>query len=721
MQTSPDKKLRSLYNDVDNAIGSELISNIVSLNGNKRSFSQKLLGRQIKFTHEELIENGSMLLPDFIEKIRGKILNNNLYKDKEGKNLISPEALNLMLYERISLKFGKRFKLVPDTIDSIFSEANSKIVDKAEKQLSEVKNDGSEAIKSAYKVVQEKLKSAIPPHLINFPEKEDSLFYSLNKNSVYSILKDHQLQLENQLSLAKNRIESRKDASSSDLAVRSIEAILKLENHITSKQFPDKPMDKETREIYEQELEFYKARNYQQLKESNIKRKSFPKKHLTKFEIEGISLMDKMYHNKLLSPSEQSFLASFFEYATDNKTFNKRIGRIKKLEGLSYEEEPNLKKSIYDMLHKYSFKTKDMKYIAAAAEKLENLVNTLDKDINHKFSDDEKISARELGKIAKFIDNSLMFDNIVKLNRILYSPALNRIIEIKNKCQEFDKKFKDKIKNSASQSQSGDLVVDIAVDYQALYGYKKDFSTRITNWITPYSHAAVIVREGEELKKSHVWNNYTLNAHGAKNIVISKGFRILPDKLIYNKDIRKKLSEVFNVESEEALAQKIQSEYQIISDEMHEKNEFNSKDVIKNDAVKRINAGIADFKIGGHKRKESVRSWAERVGRKADATTIGAALSEDSNKEMICSEFAAKMTVLTLRKLDQELIKKIQEKDPEFKIPAKGILKMPFNKHEDLSKIHPYRLIKQLQIRKVVVPIENALVENVVRRKGRTI
>lgn len=81
---------------------------------------------------------------------------------------------------------------------------------------------------------------------------------------------------------------------------------------------------------------------------------------------------------------------------------------------------------------------------------------------------------------------------------------------------------------------------------------------------------------------------------------------------------------------------------------------------------------------------------------------------------MFCSEYAAKITVLALDRLNENLMEKMQQSGKE--VSGQTILTMPINKHEDLSKVDPARLINQLKIRKAVEEVENSLVKSAVRR-----
>ncbi len=339
----------------------------------------------------------------------------------------------------------------------------------------------------------------------------------------------------------------------------------------------------------------------------------------------------------------------------------------------------------------------------------------MEKDRNHKFSDAEKISLRELGKISKFLDNPRIFADIEKVDGGTKSIKLRELLELRAGCKESDDKFRTMVEEKTRDLHStGDLVVDVAADYHNLYDHKKNLKTRIRDWITPYTHAAVAVKGAEGMHRSHIMDKYYNEPQSKSEALISRTFRIYPDRLIYDRALKKKLCEALGLSSEKDLEAVLQTKYEEIAAGMHMPEQFVAA-TLENSEGRKNAAGIADFKPSGHRGGQRVKSWAQSVSGNAQTSTIGSALSSDTRGEIICSEFVAKMTVLALHELDKELTSKIKEKDPSYK---GSVITMPFNEKEDLSKVHPYRLIKQLQLRKAVVPIQNTLVEQVVRGRS---
>ncbi len=313
------RNLRPIYKSLDDSIDKFIYSIKYPAN---TSFVKKLLRRPPKIPYLEMMESIATMLPDVIDDIRGQIL-------QDGGSILSPKELNSLIYERISQKFGKQFKLGQDAIDEVFRSSNSNIVRDLEAVLYAKMDDGPQAIADGMEEAKQKLADILlPPHLVNWDQ--EGLFKSedmspAGKKAIAQLLESHILTLSDQLSDAKM-----KGDRGAELAVKSIEEILKIEDYILSRKppLPHRPMVKDKRAAYEQELESHKAKWYKELQEHNIKLKHFPKKHLTKFEVAGIDLMKKVESGITLTDSEQNFMASFLEYATDNKSFNSRLGRI---------------------------------------------------------------------------------------------------------------------------------------------------------------------------------------------------------------------------------------------------------------------------------------------------------------------------------------------------------------------------------------------------------
>lgn len=145
-----------------------------------------------------------------------------------------------------------------------------------------------------------------------------------------------------------------------------------------------------------------------------------------------------------------------------------------------------------------------------------------------------------------------------------------------------------------------------------------------------------------------------------------------------------------------------------------------TKNII-NDWDKRSRAGVADFIPFGHRRKTAVkvgdkvkkmevRDWAKAVLEGKDNDLVERIRDPKTGDYIICSEFAAKMTAVILMAVEQELVEKMKEKDPNFKAPEGGVIKMPFHKNEDLGRVHPARLVNILQKAGAIEAVDNSAV-----------
>jgi hypothetical protein len=107
---------------------------------------------------------------------------------------------------------------------------------------------------------------------------------------------------------------------------------------------------------------------------------------------------------------------------------------------------------------------------------------------------------------------------------------------------------------------------------------------------------------------------------------------------------------------------------------------------------KQVIAGLADLLPFGHKTIKPLPKWMDEVLESPEKL---------QSSPSLCSSFSAKMTAVCLYAMNEYLVAEIREKHPEIKDDVQ-VLKLPFGKHEDLEKMHPTRLLKELQKRGAV-------------------
>ena len=91
----------------------------------KTSFVRKLLRLAPKRKAEDIHTDVEKKLPEMIEWFKSQIKKDPKFQDMSGNLIISEEQLNLLVYERISLKTGKQLHLDRLTTDSLFAQNNT--------------------------------------------------------------------------------------------------------------------------------------------------------------------------------------------------------------------------------------------------------------------------------------------------------------------------------------------------------------------------------------------------------------------------------------------------------------------------------------------------------------------------------------------------------------------------------------------------------------------
>lgn len=432
------------------------------------------------------------------------------------------------------------------------------------------------------------------------------------------------------------------------------------------------------------------------------------KNKLTALERQAIEVFTNGKKGGYLTDLDKKLVASFCSYAIGNKELNKRLAKV--LESDDGFVKDN--KDALSLLHKFTYKSSFQKEVTNSIDKLDKIVTKIEIDPETKFKDKEKMTLLELGAIKKYMD-------IGEVTEFLKNKCQgNQPEKIKNLLSLHDKAEKamgiyTNMLVSNTRYEEGDLVMDVAKRYHDIELHNvKGFKAKLADIITPYSHAAIGVQisTGDQQKISgisEVWREYRHDKISENNALISKSFRIYPDKLIRNDKVRSEICNALGIKESE-LRDKMQDLYKEISKELNNPDRLENADIVNN-KKRRETAGKADFTLRGHEGKENIKKWAQGVLQ--DKQNLGQNIKDPGgDNAIICSEFAAKMTVLALVELEKNLINKIKEKNPKFEVPKKGLIKMPFDKHEDLSRVHPARLVKELKKSHAIEKVQQAKV-----------
>lgn len=687
----------------------------------KTSFIRKLLRLPHKRKSVEVLEDFKKNLPNMISKLKEEIMKDEKLKDTSGNMIISPEKLNSLIYERISLKATKQLRLDRLVIDRVFEERNLEqcaILVNGMSLVGKQQIVNKDQIMSA---VKKQFHELVPPHMISGLRKKlsiqsdtlDPKIQSSLNNGVKKIFQQHiqfvEQDLQNKQSKGLNR-----------------EAVNILHNlHVACTK---DIIDSATIGRYKNELNTAQEKFYEDLGKIALNTDSVRKKGLMEFEKEGIDLLRR---SGKLNSIEKSYLTKFIEYAASNKEFNYRLDDLKKHDNI-LAKDTNYSNPIED-IYKYSHKTSSLSEVKEYAAKLSIIMNKYDKDPNTIFTPEEKVSLVDLGYVMKFCDGTVK-DVVSLIDMSQAGQKTKALAEILSTSQPIWNKFQKTI-GSEMTIKDGDIIMNVAKQYHDMHHHKKSFKSRIRDFITPYSHAAIglenVTQNASNTPKSrpmvsHVMAGYVREKVDSKHSLFSEQFIVNPSKLMTD-DIKAFLANTLGIKETE-IEERLKQDFRKISQRLHSKEELKDnidpvkdKDLkaIVNDGYRGIDAGLADIIPFGHHGKKEIKSWAKKVlEERNQGKSLHKILGEETDNKIICSEFAAKMTVLALSELDNKITTAIQEKHPDVTIPKEGVIKLPFLHNEDLSKVSPARLVKELQRAGAIEKVEKkGIVQSAIRHR----
>jgi hypothetical protein len=677
---------RLIYKLTDNVIEKQFVYPIKY--PNNTGFIRKLLGLAPKRPSADIIKDFNDKLPTIIDDIRKELYEEGKFFDKKKQFLLSESETSEIIHERISLKAVKQLGIDQTSVDAVFKKYNTQKLIAKLQSFSKVQ-DEDDISKESLDEFLLLLTNMIPNHLMNLKETRTSFIGLLSPNSkLFNALDNHLKSIQEKIT----------QQSALPWKIEQVENMLLYAIELNDKlnRIEEKEIYKSLKDSNQQQLLDLQKKLNKKLYDDH-KNHKLPKAKLTDFEKRAISKM--ALSNDQHTEEDKKLIATFVEYVSGNKEFNTRLGKIIKSDNDFVKQH---KKEI-GLLHKYTYKSSELDGIIKSLDKIELMLTKLEQNPQQKFLRTEKITLQELGKINKYIDG----DIISVLKKASYNtPQIQKLINTHKRAENIINRLDEKIKSQINYEE-GDLVMDVADRYHKLKlhsnnSFFKWLENLIQDWITPYSHAAVGMKLEDTKGVVEIWDKYKISEVDAQNSLISETFRVYPHALLQNIEIEKKLIEALEI-NKEGLKSKLHEMYRNCSADIVKDIDLSVE--LKNERGKRRQAGLADFQVGGHKTSTSVRSWAQKV----IDEKVNSGIKISTGENIICSEFAAKITALTIVALEKELLKVLQKKDPNFALKdGEALLKMPFNEYEDLNKIHPARLIKELGKHGAIEKIENS-------------
>ncbi len=362
--------------------------------------------------------------------------------------------------------------------------------------------------------------------------------------------------------------------------------------------------------------------------------------------------------------------------------------------------------------------TKESKYdnqVKILADKLENILDKIDK--GESVPIDEKMTYKELGTLTKSINRSNL---LVHLKDVITNEnnPFNTFNQNSKRAQGLFVRLNQKLNEQAAY-RDGDLLTEIGTKEHAFWDHRTTSIEFLQfKLVSPFSHAATIYIEKNQngksqIKLSEVLGEYRQNDFQFKDAICSEVWQLDVSKMILEKEknfLRKAYGNDWN--------KMIQEKYESLVNNIH-KNKNKQFNDLKNSWVRRFEAGKADYILGSHVRKGETefKLLAKQIlGETKD--------KEDHLDEMICSEFVTSTTLVALFQLNQQLSQEVgdylinnkQREEGERIKREENILELPISSKEDLSRVHPGRMIDLFKKKQCIKHLDPpAIIQEVVR------
>lgn len=488
------------------------------------------------------------------------------------------------------------------------------------------------------------------------------------------------------------------------------------------------------------------------------------KKELTLFEIQGLQLLSKALsglehrNETLLSVEESKQLDDFIEFArkpgAHRKALNAKLRDIMHGEhkGISqliqdriftpkdkrlYKHIPfGISSAAVDMILGVTYQLRNSDQFELIAKKLELLLHKIDK--KEPISSKEQMTIKELGILIKCIkigDDKTQKSLLTKLQEIIEHDNAHFIeySQISKRAEELLERLNQKFNEESFFYKDGDFVAKVGAKEHELLGHQTTGMERLHfTLVTPFSHGAKIyIQEKAPPSKNRIDNRETKLNHKVKlsevlgtynqgdyeflDDICAEVWRLDISKMIPQSQ-KELLSQVYGKE----WAQTLQEKYESIENRFHGNANRQFKGII-NPWERRLQAGKADYIWGGHIQngETDFKDLADvMLGKKKNTN------KEDRLKEMICSEFVTKSTLTALVQLNTQISEDIknwndQQEEKNKVNNSENILELPISTKEDLSRVHPGRMIDLFKktncIRKLKSNEKPAIVQQIIR------
>lgn len=416
-----------------------------------------------------------------------------------------------------------------------------------------------------------------------------------------------------------------------------------------------------------------------------------------------------------VTPFEQLFLARFLLESCGSKGLYKRF--MVTLKEHSWLLSPALS-TIYTSITALGLGKDRFAFVAAKLNHAAKVVldDKRELDASHKLTQEEfgtAFRAHSLWMVLEPLKALGLFDLDETLKAFSHDLEL-----MSSNYSDFEEALLHETKE-AHTFKNGDILTKRLKAQQALEskGVKAE-EWMMKHFITESAHSAslFVTKEGL-LMVSHVLQSHLREPLSLAMLFSSDGWHLMAHKLLKNDpEPLKWLTEMFQAANTPcSLEEGVNTAYHEGTRHFHEDLGDNFAN-ITNSAERQLAAGVADIKPWGHTKSKPRESF---VGLHQEFSR-----TMPSDKEMICSEFVTKSTIVALIEADFTLVealkawiaknvtpeaeakRRLELLDARQKQNDLVFLDMPFSTKERLKRVHPGRLIELLVKRDCIEPIK---------------
>lgn len=354
---------------------------------------------------------------------------------------------------------------------------------------------------------------------------------------------------------------------------------------------------------------------------------------------QGLRLFGRMLQSggATLSETEKTDVRGFFEGAIGNTGLNKFLGQSalkrdpKTPTDLTKGEMEAVKKVSY-----FSFKTRNLKRVEKALEKLDNIHKSVTE--GKEVLPEDRLTLREFAMVSDLVKISPLMNKLEKDGITKGSETLTRLHASATKAKTLTDTLEQTTNKELQDMGAGVLVLDHSFKKTTALDRVWGFFDKIRALFCKHGHASMlhIDPKTQDAQRSHIDPEYGKERFDIVKQVYADMYKIDPIALI-PKDMHQVLEQTYGKSWKEQVTQK----FKAVDTDLHTKNFSN---LAANSPTPQYFAGLADIIPFGHK-KFAANDWKKLHNDMMEG-------KQKADESMLCSEFSAVMIAVSIVELN---------------------------------------------------------------------